>query len=250
MKSNEHLEGRDMTKLNVFIAGLSDHARLALATTGILATLCGIPVHAEAGDFFKKIERGLANATGDKNYTVQDLETAVAFDTRTTAHLAALLNLSRAIQQINLYGRDMTGREKANNIKSAYLVEYSKAPYGQLQRYDRYLLDVSRGVRDRRIEIVARDYNDKKQVLRAGASTLEDIASALKVEDYNSVQQLVRRLSNIMESRAVPLLRVDGSDAYAMNGGGSSARDRYPAQDDYAIDEREDNPGIGFSLGR
>lgn len=242
-----------MTKLNEFITGLSDHARLALATTGILATLCGVPVQAEAGGFFQSIERGLANASGNKIYTVQDLETAVAFDQRTTSHLVAMLNLSRAIQQINLYARDMSGAQKAKNVKAAYLTQYSQAPHYQLQRYDRYLLDVARGVRDNRVSIVAQDANAKKQVLRAGANVLEDIATALRREDYNSVQQLVRNFSSIMENRAAPLLRVDrGSDAYAMNNGYSN-RDSYQQQgyqqDDYA-DEDMGNSGIGFSFGR
>lgn len=235
-----------MTKLNDFIAGLSDHARLALATTGVLATLCGVPANAEAGDFFKKIERGLSNATGNTGsriYTIRDIETAVALDSRTTTHLVAMLNLSRAIQQINLYANDMTGRQKAANIKSAYLTEYSKAPYQQLQRYDRYLFDVDRGVRDSRISVVAQDANAKKQVLRDGADALEDVASALKIEDYNAVQRLVRRFSGIMENRAAPLLRVNGgSRAYAMNNS-YSKRDSY-RQGDYVMDEPQD-PGIG-----
>jgi hypothetical protein len=235
-----------MTKLNDFIAGLSDHARLALATTGILATLCGIPANAEAGDFFKKIERGIANATantGNKIYTIRDIETAIELDSRTTTHLVSMLNLSRAIQQINLYANDMSGRQKAANIKSAYLAEYSKAPYQELQRYDRYLFEVERGVRDSRIRVVAQDANAKKQVLRDGADALEDIATALKVEDYNAVQRLVRRFSSIMENRAAPLLRVNsGNQAYAMNNGYSN-RESY-GQDGYGMDEPQD-PGIG-----
>lgn len=195
-----------MTKLSRYIATVSDKSRLALAAAGVLGTLMGTPGDAVAGNFLDQLASELTGNHVGRTYTVQDIRTAVAFNQRISENLSDLLDLSRAIQRIDLYGGQFSGAEKASKIKAAYLYEYSKAPHAELRQYDRLLLSVAPGVTDDRIRMVADDANRKKRVLRDGTTLADEIAEALKVEDYRSVDRVVRSFSRMMEQKAVPLL--------------------------------------------
>ncbi len=194
-----------MTALTRYIETATDKSRLALAAAGVLATLMGTPGSAVAGNFLDKLANELTGSQTGRTYTVQDLRTAVAFNQRITDNLSDLVDLSRAMQRIDLYGQ-FPGAETAAKIKTAYLYEYSKAPYPELRQYDRLLLSVARGTRHDRVRMVADDANRKKQVLRDGTTLVDEIAIALRREDYGSVQRMVRTFSNMMERQAVPLL--------------------------------------------
>lgn len=195
-----------MTRLSRYIETVSDKSRLALAAAGVLGTLIGAPGNAVAGNFLDRLAGELIGTSqSGRTFVLRDIQTAVAFNQRITDNLSDLVDLSRAMQRIDLYGQ-FSGEETAGKIKTAYLYEYSKAPYPELRQYDRLMLSVSPGARDERIRMVADDANRKKQVLRDGTTLVDQIAVALRREDYGSVERMVRTFSRMMEGQAVPLL--------------------------------------------
>jgi hypothetical protein len=196
-----------MTKLTRYIETISDKSRLALAVAGVLGTLMGVPGNAVAGNFLDRLAGELTGTqSSGRTYTLRDIQTAVAFNQRITDNLSDLVDLSRSMQRIDLYGQ-FSGAETASKIKAAYLYEYSRAPYPELRQYDRLMLSVANSVRDDRIRMVADDANRKKEVLRDGTTLVDQIAVALRQEDYGSVQRMVRTFSRMMENQAVPLLQ-------------------------------------------
>lgn len=209
-----------MTTLTRYIETISDKSRLALAATGILATLMGAPSDALAGNFLDRLKNEFAGGVSGRTYAVDDVRTAAAFNLRISDNLSDLVDLSRSMQRIDLYGQ-FSGIETASKIKTAYLYEYSRAPYAELRQYDRLMLSVAPGVRDRRVEMIVSDANRKKAVLRDGTTLVDEIANALKYEDYRLVERMVAQFSHMMESRAVPLLqgqRRGDAMAYAEEG--------------------------------
>ncbi len=194
-----------MTNLTRYIGAMRDKARLALAATGILGTLMGSPGPAIAGGFLDRLAGELTGGRSGRSFVLKDIQTAVAFNQRITDNLSDLVDLSRAMQRIDLYG-GRSGAQKASKIKAAYLYEYSKSPYPELRQYDRLMLSVAPGVRDERIRMVADDANRKKQVLRDGTTLVDKIAIALRQGDHDSVERMVRTFSRMMEGQAVSLL--------------------------------------------
>ncbi|NTF23550.1 hypothetical protein G6L37_34835 [Agrobacterium rubi] len=218
-----------MTRLTRYIETVSDRSRLALATAGVLGTLLGVPVPAEAGNFLQKLA-GELNYGQQGTYRIGDARTAAAFNVRITENLSDLVQLSRSMQRIDLYGQ-FSGRETANKIKQAYLYEYSQAPYAELRQYDRMSLAAAPGTGDRRVALIVADANQKKAVLRDGTTLVDEIANALVREDYRRVERLVAQFGNLMENRAVPLIQ----------------RQQYQGQSMANADEQ---PDFGMRYGR
>lgn len=215
-----------MTKLSSFIEGLTDKSRLALATAGILAVMVAAP--ASAGSFF-------GNSGG--RLPVEDIRIARMFNERVTENLRDLVDLSRSIARIDLYGRDrFSGDEKGKKIQIAYLIEFSKSPFPELRDYDKLLIGARRGSQNEgQIARIAEAVNAKKQVLRDGTTLVDMIAESLKYEDYRSVKRYVAQFRTLMERNAVPLLS------------GRIADNDYSADADYA--QQSDEPQVlGFTL--
>lgn len=194
-----------MTRLTKYISALSDKSRLALAAAGMLGILMGNPGDTLAGNFLQKMSDE-ATYGRQGTYRIGDARTAAAFNVRISDNLSDLVDLSRSMQRIDLYGQ-FSGRETANKIKQAYLYEYSQAPYSELRQYDRMSLAVAPGTGDRRVALIVDDANRKKAVLRDGTTLVEEIATALQREDYRRVERMVLQFSRMMEGRAVPLLQ-------------------------------------------
>jgi hypothetical protein len=218
-----------MTRLSYYIEKASDKSRLALAATGVLATLLATtPYPAEAGNFLDKVAGHMAGRPG-RAYPVDDVRTAAAFNVRSTDNLTALVDLSRALRRnaSEIFGNRFSGYEKADKIKTAYLYEYSRASFPELRQYDRLLLSVAPGVHDRRVALIVDDSNKKKNLLRDGTTIVDELAQALVREDYRSAERLINQLEHMMERRAVPLLEKQREHI-----------------------ARAENNGIGFSFGR
>jgi len=223
-----------MTRLTRYLQNVSDKSRLALAAAGVLGTLMGNPGHAVAGNFLDRLAGeltgGLAGGQSARSYRIGDVRTAAAFNLRISDNLSDLVDLSRSMQRIDLYGQ-FSGRDTAAKIKQAYLYEYSKAPYSELRQFDRMSLAVEHGTGDRRVALIVQDANQKKAVLRDGTTLVDEIANALIREDYRRVERMVAQFSSLMENRAVPLLQ------------GQQYRGQATA---YA----DEQPGFGMIFGR
>lgn len=194
-----------MTRLTKYISTLSDKSRLALAAAGMMGILMGAPGDALAGNFLQKLAGELGYGQ-QGTYQIGDVRTAAAFNLRISDNLSDLVDLSRSMQRIDLYGQ-FSGRDTAAKIKQAYLYEYSKAPYSELRQFDRMSLAVEHGTGDRRVALIVQDSNQKKAVLRDGTTLVDEIANALIREDYRRVERMVAQFSSLMENRAVPLLQ-------------------------------------------
>lgn len=218
-----------MTRLTKYISTLSDKSRLALAAAGMMGILMGAPGDALAGNFLQKLAGELGYGQ-QGTYRIGDVRTAAAFNLRISDNLSDLVDLSRSMQRIDLYGQ-FSGRDTAAKIKQAYLYEYSKAPYSELRQFDRMSLAVEHGTGDRRVALIVQDSNQKKAVLRDGTTLVDEIANALIREDYRRVERMVAQFSSLMENRAVPLLQ------------GQQYRGQATA---YA----DEQPGFGMMLGR
>ena len=218
-----------MTRLTKYISTLSDKSRLALVAAGMMGVLMGAPGDALAGNFLQKLA-GEMGYGQQGTYRIGDVRTAAAFNLRISDNLSDLVDLSRSMQRIDLYGQ-FSGRDTAAKIKQAYLYEYSKAPYSELRQFDRMSLAVEHGTADRRVALIVQDANQKKAVLRDGTTLVDEIANALIREDYRRVERMVAQFSSLMENRAVPLLQ------------GQQYRGQATA---YA----DEQPGFGMIFGR
>ena len=225
-----------MSRLTQFISSLDDRRRLALCAVGVMSSLLGTP--AAAGDFYR----------GGQTVTVNGLRDAVALNERVTENLRDLVEVTQAFQRIDLYTDTMSGAQKSDRIKIAYLHEYSNAPYPQLRQFDRAMLQTGRRA-DGRVAEIVEDANRKKEVLRRGMDLLESVTEALRDENYDAVQEEVAQLTRFVRTRAAPVLsgRSRGADmAYNGTDGG------YGQDDGYQQDEgRQQDFGsvLGFRLG-
>lgn len=192
-----------MTKLSSFIEGLNDKSRLALATAGLMAVMVAAP--ASAGGYF---------GGSSSRMPVEDIRIARMFHERVEENLSDLLDLSRSIARIDLYGRDrFSGEEKGRKIQIAYLIEFSKAPHPELRDYDKLMITARRGSRNEDgIARIAEAVNMKKQLLRDGTTLVDMIAQALTNEDYRSVERHVAQFRTLMERNAAPLLSMGARD--------------------------------------
>lgn len=218
-----------MTRLTRYIQALSNHSRVALVTAGMLGTLIGAPAETLAGNFLQQMAES-AQYGQRGTYHISDARTAAAFNARISDNLSDLLDLSRSMRRVDLYGQ-FSGRDTAKKINQAYLYAYSQASYPELRQYDRMSLAVARGTADRRVTIIVNDASRKKAVLRDGTTLVDEITKALSRENYDRAQHLVAQFSSLMETRGAPLLE----------------RQEYP---DRPMAYSDDDAGIGFSFGR
>lgn len=205
-----------MGALERFVEKLNPSRKAALAAVGILAVL----VSARPAD---------ADQFGGRAFLpVDSVRVARAFDDRASEHLEDLVELARGLLRIDMGPRrDMSGAEQARKIQFAYLYEYANAPHKDLKRFDRFFLEADRRAPEgRTIDAIADLVNAKKELLIRGTTLVDEMAAALKREDYPRAERIAYRINEIMDNEAAPLLRrgVDPYDGVAGWNDGSDER--------------------------